>query len=87
MTNQMDSRKIEIALARLGELEALIAESKKLYAERDLLTLQLRSMNFEYATQNGIEYRMVDNFSGEKNVCYRAAFVRRFEVTIKEIKP
>jgi len=69
----------------LAKLEKKIEDSKQLYAERDEITLYLVGLGFAAAQIEKLEFKLVDNFS-DKNVCYRAAFVRRWEVKIKEAK-
>lgn len=77
--------KIKIALARLEQIEKLIDESKKLYAERDLITMSLKQMEFTASQIGNKTFKLVDNFS-DTNVCYRMAFTRRWEVKIKGAK-
>lgn len=76
----------EMLLARLIVVAAEIAKVKKLYEEQDRLTLGLREAEFRSAEVDGILYTMTDNFADDKNVAYRIAFVRRFEVKTKVLK-
>ncbi len=76
---------IEQTLTRLMELERLIEEHKALYAERDALTLLLVREGFKDAEYEGKTFVLTDTFA-DSNVGYRVAFVRRFEVKIKDKK-
>jgi hypothetical protein len=82
-------------VARLAEVEAVLDVTKKLYAERDELTLKLKEMvGIDYEVSSGdIVFKVVDNFA-EKNTVFRPAGVRRFDLVtdslsarmIKEMK-
>lgn len=72
-------------LTRLETIEMLIDSSKMLYKERDELTDLLRKLNFTEMTRDGKSFKLTDNFA-DKNTCYRMAFVRRWEIKIKEAK-
>jgi CO dehydrogenase/acetyl-CoA synthase beta subunit len=76
---------IRKALARLIDIDKTLEEAKKLYDERDALTLALRDLAFAETVHEGKRFTLCDNFA-QKNVCYRMAFVRRWEVKIKEVK-
>jgi len=68
---------------RIIENEAKLAVAKAAYAERDALAEQAVAMGFkEHKTADGTVIVMVDNFA-EKNVCFRPAAVRRFELKIE----
>lgn len=72
-------------LGKLAQIEERIEESKALYEARDQVTLELKELGFTAVEHEGIEYRLTDNFA-EKNVAYRVAFVRRWEITVKRPK-
>lgn len=72
-------------LGKLMEIEQRIEESKKLYEARDEVTLELLKQGFVTIEHEGVEFRLTDNFA-EKNVAYRVAFVRRYEVKMKKLK-
>jgi hypothetical protein len=76
---------VRYLLNALREIEARIEESKKLYAKRDELTLELVAKGFTTMAHEGVTYELSDNFA-HANVAYRAAFVRRYEIKIKTEK-
>lgn len=76
---------VRVLLAVLEGIDEKIEASKPLYAERDTVTLRLRALGFSELTMNGKEYRMKHNFE-KGNTAYRVAFVREYEVVIKELK-
>lgn len=76
---------VRVLLAVLEETERKIEASKILYAERDQVTLRLRALGFTSLELNGKEFRMKHNYE-KGNTAYRVAFVREYEVVIKEKK-
>lgn len=62
------------ALAIMRKLEA----TKKLYSQLEDVTLELERLGFDHGTK----LYLFDNFS-EKNVCFRPAAIRRFELREK----
>jgi len=86
LTDSTDSRVVTL-LKQIELVEAQIEESKKLYEQRDQLTLALKEAGFTGPLEHeGKTYTLVNNFEAT-NVCYRAAFVRLWEVKIKAVKP
>lgn len=72
-------------LTRIIEIEAFKDEMKALYAEQDMLTMQLQDEGFQDAELNGFLLEMVDNFI-KSNIQFRPAGVKRFEVKVKRLK-
>lgn len=72
-------------LEALEQCEEKIEASKVLYAERDALTLRLRDLGLTSLEHGGKTYSLKDNFA-KGNTAYRVAFIRHFEVVIKEVK-
>lgn len=69
-------------VARAIEINKELEKIKPLYAELDLITIQLMKLNFTNAFHNGKSVLLVDNFK-EKNTCFRTTSVKRFELKIE----
>lgn len=85
MSSEIKYEDVRYLLSELKEIEKRIDESKVLYVKRDELTLQLQKLGFVKLEHEGVRYELTDNFASS-NVAYRAAFVRRYELKIKELK-
>ena len=72
-------------LAQVIKLQAEIDIRTALYAELDMLTVQLQSEGFVSAEIDGLMVTLVDNFK-ESNVVFRPAGVKHYECKIKKIK-
>jgi hypothetical protein len=75
----------EDKLRKVLELTEALEARKALYDELDKLTLELQSEGFVQALVDGNLITMQDNFS-EKNVQWRMAAVRRYEIKIQNEK-
>lgn len=73
-------------LKRVIEIQKELDLRKELYAEMDRLTLELLAGNFSNAELEGLRLELVDNFADGKNVCFRPAGVKRWEITIESIE-
>ncbi len=78
-----NNEELEKTLAELAEVESALSMLKPLYERKDNLTLKLKELigtDTEVAVGDLI-FTVVDNFSG-KNVVFRNAAVRRFELDV-----
>lgn len=75
-------------LARVIEIQRELDARKTLYAELDLIIMQLQKEGFkEGVMYEGLEalfIELVDNFE-TGNVCYRPAGVKRFEIEVEAV--
>lgn len=93
-TEQTQSTQIEVSsevnyetiIKRLAEIESTLTLMKKLYEEKEQLTLALNSMiGVGKEVQHGdYLFTVVDSFA-EKNVVFRPAAVRRFDLAIDSV--
>lgn len=73
----------EQIIKRLAEIESTLQLLKKLYAERDQLTLQLKERIDigREVTEGDYIFSIVDNFANN-NVIFRPTAMRRFELKV-----
>lgn len=74
-------------LARIVEIERVLASIKPLYDEKEKLTLALKSLapvGAEYFF-NGMYVKLVDNFES-RNTVFRPAAVKRFDLDIESLE-
>lgn len=77
-------KKLKTLMAKAAEIKAKLDAVKPLYDEMDKLTMQIAELTQpgEYEIPD-YEVTLVDNFA-QKNVCFRPAAVRRFELKIEK---
>jgi hypothetical protein len=77
---------IEQILKRLSEVESTIQLLKQLYDEKERLTLQLmEKVGVGQEVQEGdYLFKVVDNFAS-KNVMFKSAAVRRFDLEVDSL--
>ncbi len=73
-------------LARILSIQRELDVRKALYAELDTLVCELQAGGFKCADLEGMRLELVDNFADGKNVCFRPAGVKRFEVDIEPVE-
>lgn len=72
-------------LKRVIDIQRELDLRKDLYAELDMLTMQLQAEGFESADLQGLHIELVDNFA-KGNTVFRVAGVKHYEIKIKEAK-
>lgn len=72
-------------LERIIDIQEELDVRKKLYDEYDKLVVALQADGFIEAIIDGKELKLVDNYA-EKNVCWRMAAIKRYELKIKKAK-
>lgn len=90
MSNPLDDIELNMILSAVLNCEAKLAAAKATYDELDKLTKLLRERGFTNAFHEGHEMTLVNNFvdkdGNEKNVAWKAAGVKMWEVKVKALK-
>lgn len=86
VNNESPTTNLDSVLARLAEVEAALGLMKKLYEEKELLTMQLKQLVpvGQEVTYGDFVFSVVDNFA-EKNTVFRPAAVKRFDLQVDSL--
>lgn len=82
----MEQGNVSKKLARILDITHELELRKALYAELDALVLELRDGGFVSADLDGFRMALVDNFADGRNVVFRPAGVKRFEVNVEPVE-
>lgn len=84
--NEVTPSKLNTILARLAEVQSALDLMKKLYEEKEVLTMQLKELVpvGQEVSHGDYIFSVVDNFA-EKNTVFRPAAVKRFDLEVDSI--
>lgn len=84
--NEVATNNLNSVLARLAEVQSALDLMKKLYEEKEALTMQLKELVpvGQEVSHGDYIFSVVDNFA-EKNTVFRPAAVKRFDLEVDSV--